>query len=287
MGERPRSVGASAVVTGAGSGIGRAFALALAARGGRVVCADVHGAAAEETAALVVRRGGSACASVVDVAALEDVERLLRESTAFFAGPPDLLVNNAGVGVGGLTIGALPIADWRWAVAVNLWGAIHGCHVFVPVLRAGDRGGIINVCSAASYAAAPGMGAYNVTKAAMLALSETLCAELSGSGVAVTATFPSWVRTDIAKRGRLHGHTAGLAAKLAARGCTPDHVARDALDALDAGRLYTFPQLEPRLLFHAKGLFPSGVRTINALVARAGLLDAGRAPVSPREERKP
>ncbi|MBK8593639.1 MAG: SDR family NAD(P)-dependent oxidoreductase, partial [Sandaracinaceae bacterium] len=110
------SKSSSAVVTGAGSGIGRAFALELAARGGRVVCSDIQLAAAEETVALIEARGGKALALACDVSKLEEVEALAAKSEQWLGNPVDLVVNNAGVGIGGRPIGVIPIEDWHWTV---------------------------------------------------------------------------------------------------------------------------------------------------------------------------
>ncbi len=115
----------------------------------------------------------------------------------WFGGPPTLVINNAGVGAGGTAIGDTDIDDWNWVLGVNLWGPIHGCHVFAPLLREAGYGGIINVASAAAFGAAPGMAAYNVSKAGVLSLSETLAAELSGTGVHVTVLCPTFVKTNI------------------------------------------------------------------------------------------
>jgi NAD(P)-dependent dehydrogenase (short-subunit alcohol dehydrogenase family) len=153
---------ASAVVTGAGSGIGRAFAQEIAARGGRVVVSDINPRTAQETVDLIGR--DRAHAVVADVADLAQVERLAAEAEAWLGGPVDLVINNAGVGVGGAPVGEIPYADWQWALGINLWGVINGCHVFAPRLRALGRGGIVNVCSTASFAAAPNMGPYNTAR---------------------------------------------------------------------------------------------------------------------------
>ena len=108
---------------------------------------------------------------------------------------------------GGAPIGELPLDDWQWVLGINLWGPIHGCHVFAPILRTAEPShaprGIINVASAAAFGAAPGMAAYNVSKAGVLSLSETLAAELSGSGVKVTVLCPTFVKTNILESGRI------------------------------------------------------------------------------------
>lgn len=124
------------------------------------------------------------------------------------------MINNAGVGAGGLPIGETGLDDWRWVLDINLWGPIHGCHVFAPILRDAGYGGIINVASAAAFGAAPGMAAYNVSKAGVLSLSETLAAELSGSGVNVTALCPTFVKTNIVQSGRISAKSTQLADRL-------------------------------------------------------------------------
>src|SRR6202012_4762211 len=150
---------------------------------------------------------------------------------------------NAGVGSGGAHIGELTLDDWRWALGINLWGPIHGCHVFAPILRSAEPSGIprgiINVASAAAFAAAPGMAAYNVSKAGVLSLSETLAAELAGSGVKVTVLCPTFVKTNIVESGRISEESSELANKLMRwTGFSPEKVARTCLDTHDRGDLY-------------------------------------------------
>lgn len=268
MSKQSISTQASAVVTGAGSGIGRAFALELAARGGRVICADINLATAEETVDLIAAKGGQAHALRCDVSQLADVEALAEQAEAWLRGPVSLVINNAGVGAGGQVVGDMPIADWQWALGINLWGVIHGCHVFAPRLRALGRGGIINVCSTASFAAAPRMAAYNVSKAAALALSETLAAEMAGTGIAVTALCLTFVKTNIARDGRISAGSSRLAAKIMDLvGFAPERVAKSTLDALDKNQLYVLPQFDARMIWRSKRLAP-------ALYARgAGLIN--------------
>ena len=157
----PISKSARAVVTGAGSGIGRALALELARRNATVVCSDLSGERAEETAAQVERAGATAYPSVCDVSKYDDVERLAVVAEDFFQCPPTLVVNNAGVGAGGRVIGEIGIDEWYWVLSVNLLGVVHGCEVFAPRLREQPRAGLINVASAAAYMAAPLMAAYS------------------------------------------------------------------------------------------------------------------------------
>jgi NAD(P)-dependent dehydrogenase (short-subunit alcohol dehydrogenase family) len=135
FGSPKRSRTAAAVITGAGNGIGAAFARTLAARGGRVVCSDVDETAARATAEEIIDRGGQATALRCDVSRIDDVERLAENAQDWFDGPPTLVINNAGIGAGGLRIGDISLDDWRRVLDINLWGPIHGCHVFAPILR--------------------------------------------------------------------------------------------------------------------------------------------------------
>ena len=105
-------------------------------------------------------------------------------------------MNNAGVAAGGL-VGEQSLDDWKWIVDINLWGVIHGCHVFAPRFRAQRSGYILNVASAAGFVSLPEMASYNVTKAGVIALSETLCGELSPCGVRVSVTCPSFFKTNL------------------------------------------------------------------------------------------
>lgn len=265
------SRGAAAVVTGAGSGIGRAFALKIARRGGAVLCADINLATAGETVELVQALGGQAWAFKCDVSKLAQVEALAQEAERVLPGPVSLVINNAGVGIGGKPVGDTPIADWKWTLGINLWGVIHGCHVFTPKLRQLGRGGIINVASTASFSAAPLMGPYNVTKAGALALTETMAAELAGSGVAVTALCPTLVKTNINANGRIVGESSKLFDRLMDRfGMSPERVVNDAFAALDRGDLYVMPQFDARLIWRAKRLIPRTYALGTGLINRFG-----------------
>jgi NAD(P)-dependent dehydrogenase (short-subunit alcohol dehydrogenase family) len=270
------SHGASAVVTGAGSGIGAAFAVELGRRGGAVVCSDIDEAAAQNTADAIIEQGAKAVAIRCDVSRFDDVTALAEQAQFWFAGPPTLVINNAGVGAGGVPVGEVSIDDWVWTLGVNLWGPIHGCHVFTPILREAGPShaprGIINVASAAAFAAAPGMAAYNVSKAGVLSLSETLAAELSGTAVRVTVLCPTFVKTNIVDSGRISEESSELAAKLMRwTGFSPHKVARICLDAHDRGDLYCMPQLEAKIGWNVKRLSPQAYTRAAGLISRAGL----------------
>jgi NAD(P)-dependent dehydrogenase (short-subunit alcohol dehydrogenase family) len=253
-----RSRKSSAVITGAGSGIGAAFAAELAGRGGKVVCSDIDETAARRTADTIVAAGGEALTLHCDVSRLDDVVQLAKSAEDWFAGPPTVVVNNAGVGAGGTAVGETDIDDWNWVLGINLWGPIHGCHVFAPILREAHYGGIINVASAAAFAAAPGMAAYNVSKAGVLSLSETLAAELSGTGVNVTVLCPTFVKTNIVEAARITDKSTDMAGRLMRwTGFSPERVARMCLDTLDRGGLYCMPQPDARIGWGIKRFTPT------------------------------
>ncbi|WP_022956388.1 SDR family NAD(P)-dependent oxidoreductase [Perlucidibaca piscinae] len=248
---------AAAVVTGAGSGIGKSFAYEIARRGGAVICADIRQDRAEAVADYLSALGTHAVPYACDVGKSEQMEELARKAPELLKRPVTLVVNNAGVGLGG-AIGEVTLADWHWCMNVNLWGVIHGCHFFAPQLRSVGYGGIINVASAAGFAAAPEMSTYNVTKAGVMSLSETLHAELTGTGVNVTVLCPTVVPTNIANDGRLPERRSDFAKEAMTRFALMDSdtVARKTLDAMDRNQLYILPQVDGRIAWYIKRLAP-------------------------------
>ncbi len=142
---------------------------------------------------------------------------------------------------------------------VNLWGVIHGCHAFLTKFKKLGYGAIINVASAASYTAAPEMSVYNVTKAGVLALSETLSAELRKFNIKVNVLCPTLVPTNIIKNGRIPGRYSKLAdhALMNYALTTSDDVAKLTLTRLDQDELYTIPQIDAKLFWLMKRASPS------------------------------
>ncbi|MRG96552.1 SDR family NAD(P)-dependent oxidoreductase [Polyangium spumosum] len=256
-----RSSGCS-VITGAGGGFGRALALELAARGGRLVLSDLHPSAAEETARLARARGAASVTAVgCDVTKMEEVEALAKTCE----GPVDLLVNNAGVSSGGL-VGDLALEDWRWTIEVDLFGVIHGCHAFVPRMKKQGSGHILNVASAAGLLCAPRMAAYNAAKAGVIAISETLAVELDGTGVGVTVLCPTFFKTDIVNSGRFADpETKKLADKLMSTGRPVEEVVLAALSAVERDELYAVPMADARWLWRLKRVVPSSFRKLVSL----------------------
>ena len=175
--------GRTAVVTGAGSGIGLELARAAVALGMRVVLADVQPDALEAAAAELAARGADVLPVRVDTSRPEQVDDLAAAVHRRY-GAPHLLFNNAGVGAGGL-IWEQTLKTWEWVVGVNLLGVAHGLRLFVPMMLeaaaadAGFEGHVVNTASMAGLVNAPNMGVYNVTKHAVVSLSETLYHDLA------------------------------------------------------------------------------------------------------------
>ncbi len=256
--ERPR-----AVVTGAGSGLGRALCLTLASRGGRVVVSDVNEAEARETVRRVGLAGGEAWAVACDVTRAEQVDALAAECERHLGGV-DLVVNNAGVAVAG-QVGRLPLAEWKRVLDVNLWGVIHGCHSFVPLLRRQGSGHVLNIASAAGLLSAPFMAPYNVSKAAVVSLSESLFAEVQPAGIGVSVVCPLFFRTNIAATWHAEPDAEGerlraLAARLVDRSPVgPEEIARACLEGVERGDFYVVPMRAGRWLWRLKRLSPEGI----------------------------
>ncbi len=198
-----------AVITGAASGFGREFALLGARLGMKLVLADVQRDGLEATAANVRALGAEAIAQACDVRKGEQVEALAAAAMQRF-GAVHLVFNNAGVGAGGLVWESTE-ADWEWVLGVNLWGVIHGVRVFTPLmLKCAEQdpafeGHIVNTASMAGLLAPPAMGVYNVSKHAVVALSETLYHDLQlvDAPIGASVLCPYFVPTGISQSERV------------------------------------------------------------------------------------
>lgn len=190
------------VITGAGSGIGRATAHAFAARRARLHLVDIDGERVEQVAAEL--SGEAPCATAhqvdcADAAAMQQLAQDVYEAN----GRVDVLHNNAGVCVGG-PIEDVTLEDWRWIIDVNLWGVVHGIAAFVPrMIEQGGGGHIVNTASMAGLVGLPMVVPYCTTKFAVVGLSEALAAELAVHRIHVTTVCPASVRTDVMRAARL------------------------------------------------------------------------------------
>ncbi|MFJ1760185.1 SDR family oxidoreductase [Amycolatopsis sp. NPDC088138] len=228
------------VVTGAGSGIGRATALAFADEGADVVITDIDPDAAAETVKLLQEKGVDAAEYTVDSSDGPAVHRFAEQVKAEH-GVPDIVVNNAGIGMSGSFLDT-SVEDWERVIDVNLWGVIHGCRAFAPMLIERAEGGqIVNLASAAAYLPSKILSAYATTKSAVLTLSVCLRAELAADHIGVTAVCPGIVKTNITNTTRFVGvseeeqqRRQKESSKLyARRGFGPEGVAKDILRAVE------------------------------------------------------
>ncbi len=256
--------GRTAVITGAASGFGREFARIGRALGMRLVLADIDAVALDKTIAEMGARP-DVVGMQVDVSDSGQVERLAALAKESF-GPVHLLFNNAGVAAGGY-VWENSERDWEWVLGVNLMGVVHGLRHFLPAMlessRAGEPAHIVNTASIAGWLNAPLMGVYNVSKQAVVALSETLYhdLQLAGSAIGVSLLSPAFVATGISHSHRNRpahlGSDAPTPSQRAAQAQSQKavasgrmsavEVARMTFDAIRANRFYIFthPQILP------------------------------------------
>lgn len=192
-----------AAITGAGSGIGRALALALAKEGAELALSDINAASLQETAALVQSAGASPTLTVVDVAD-RDAIYAWAEATAAHFGKVNLIFNNAGVAQSA-PVDSLTDEDFKWVMDINFWGVVHGTQAFLPYLQAAGEGHIINLSSLFGLVAVPGLASYNSSKFAVRGFTETLRQELdmAKNGVSVSCVHPGGIKTNIARDARM------------------------------------------------------------------------------------
>ena len=244
------------VVTGAASGIGRATIRAFAHTGASVVAVDIDAEGAEGVAADC---GGRAYqADVADRGAMG----ALAEALISDVGVPDVVVNNAGVGMSGRFLDTTP-EDWDWILGINLRGVINGCWAFGPSMVRRGSGHVVNVASILAYAPRATEPAYCTTKAAVLALSQCLRADWHENGVGVSVVCPGLTATSIITSGRFRGERARAETvddleRLFARGHPPDTVAAAIVDAVARNRGVVPVGGESRLGWLARRLLPSG-----------------------------
>ncbi|OBF22857.1 short chain dehydrogenase [Mycobacterium kubicae] len=259
-----------ALVTGAGAGIGRATAIELARQGARkVVIVDLDVTAAEDTAAAVREAGSDAVVYQVDVtdeAAMNDLAAQVHDDH----GVVDILVNNAGIAVAGRFLETTP-EHWDAIMAVNVRGVISGSRAFgAQMVERGEGGTIINISSAAAFVPSKSMIAYGTTKAAVLAFSEALRADLADEGITVTAVCPGFVNTNIARSTIYAGMSAEQQERARAkadaayrrRNFTPEATAKAIVKAVRTGAPVVPVAAESRLGYAMRRISPSVLRLI-------------------------
>jgi NAD(P)-dependent dehydrogenase (short-subunit alcohol dehydrogenase family) len=255
--------GKVAVITGAGSGIGRSTALLLARQGASVHAADVNADSAAQVAREIEAAGGRATAHALDVSDPDAVEALA-ESIFGSEGHVDILHNNAGIGFAG-NAEDTTVADWQRVIGVNLLGVAYGIQAFVPrMLAQGRPASVINTASQAGINPAPKLAPYAASKYGVVGLTESLNAELSSRGIHFSAICPGVIATQIVATATVRGDLATKHGKLTdfyrKRGVSPDEVAQAVLRAIDRHTLivpvprrqvmlpYLLHRISPRLM---------------------------------------
>jgi NAD(P)-dependent dehydrogenase (short-subunit alcohol dehydrogenase family) len=250
------------LITGANSGFGKAMAMHFGRNGWRVAVtgrrADAVRAAAED-----VRAAGAAEALevIIDVAKPEDLAAAAARIEAQWGGL-DILVNNAGI-IDSARLQDITLEQWHRIMDINLWGVIHGCHAFIPMLIRQKSGHVLNMASSAGLFSLPEMAHYSVPKAAVIALSETMRAELARYGISVTVSCPAAFASDILnKEGVDVGRSVTLRAldKDAQSGRhTSESVAAHAIRTMERGHLYDIAHDSMELLWFIKRLMPETI----------------------------
>ena len=227
-----------AAITGAGSGIGRSLARALAARGAHLALCDIDEDGLAETVALCEGSGVKVTSQRVDVADRAAVEAWA-EQVVSEHGRVNLVFNNAGVACAA-TIEGISYDDFEWLMNINFWGVVYGTKAFLPHLVAAGEGHIVNMSSVFGLISIPAQSAYNSSKFAVRGFTDALRIELDAArnGVSATTVHPGGVKTNIARNARMDeavmGHDASDFDKIAMT--TPDKAARQILDAVQKNK---------------------------------------------------
>jgi NAD(P)-dependent dehydrogenase (short-subunit alcohol dehydrogenase family) len=254
-----------AFITGAASGLGKTLCLELARDGWTIGICDLNPQQLELTAAEIEQAGGKALSFTLDVSDKgrykEAVESFLDQT-----GGIDLLVNNAGVGDGG-AFEDYSLENWQWLLSINQMGPLYGCHYFVPVMKRQGYGQIINISSAAAFMNPGYMSAYNMSKAAVLSLSETLFAELRQHNIKIAVVMPTFFNSGIMQHCRSTDSTLEVVNYLMGLSNLPVEILANNILKLSArGRFYIIMPLQARIFFHLKRFFPFSTLKMNSLI---------------------
>ena len=262
------------VITGAGSGFGRGLALDFARLGWKVAVSDINMERVEESVRLVNGAGGQGMAVKCDVTRHEEVQALADAVIAKW-GTVDIIINNAGVPVVGF-MEKISLEDWKFEIDLMLMGVIYGCRIFIPIFKKQGWGHIVNTASSAGIVSLPEMAPYNVTKAGVISLSETLRCELRGSNIGVTVVCPTFFKTNLMDQIRTTDeHQFKMANAFFERMSfgTIESVSRATLKAIRKNKLYVLPQPDAKLFWFLKRMTPNTYYNINAFLYSHGILD--------------
>ena len=252
------------LITGATSGMGEALAMQFARAGFHVAVASRNPGKVAATCEQVKKAGGDPLAITLDVTRTADFEAAVALVDKTWGGL-DILINNAGVVTAGKVADIGPEV-WEQSLSTDLWSVIHGSRLFLPLLQRSGGGHIANVASAAGLLAAPDLATYNVAKAGVVSLSETLKVELADCNIDVTVSCPTIFESDLfdieGHRGDVvKGVTArGLAREMATTRISSDFVAASLLRAMARRRMYDLPQRDAKFQWWASRAFPETFR---------------------------
>jgi short-subunit dehydrogenase len=245
-----------AVITGGASGLGLAAAELLAARGWRLALLDRDEPRLTSAAEALRALGSPHCEAFAVDTTDEAAVKFAIDAFAGRLGGLDLALNSAGVAAAG-SLDETPSADWRWILEINVLGVVHSCRAEAPHMVAAGRGLIVNVASAAAFMSAATMGAYNASKAAVVALSETLHHELAADGVQVAVAMPGFFRTRLMEHARATADARAFAERLMDRsGMAASDIAGEILARAAAGETHLVLPATYRWLWRFKRLAP-------------------------------
>ena len=264
------------LITGAGSGLGRALAGAYGERGARLLLADCQEAGLAEVAASLQGRGVEVLTQLCDVRQTDAVTALVQRAVSAW-GRLDLMINNAGVAVSGPVVD-VTLDDWHWVMDINFYGVLHGCQAAARVMQAQGQGHIVNIASMAGLLNPPEMAAYNASKAAVVSLSETLAAEMAPYGVAVHLICPGFFATGLGRslRSTRASTAAALERLMRSSPLDADAIAARIISACERGEACLLPHAEGRRYWRLKRWWPAGFRRRMQAMAIAMAAKAAR-----------
>lgn len=252
------------LITGATAGLGEALALQFATAGFKVAIASRNPEKVAATAARVQQAGAEALQVQLEVTSVEDFEAAAIKVEQAWGGL-DILINNAGVLTAG-KIADIGLEVWQQSLDTDLWSVIHGCRTLLPLLEKQGGGHLVNIASAAGLLAGPDMATYNVAKAAVVSLSETLSVELADKHIDVTVSCPTVFKSHLLDSA---GHEGDVVVGLTAEGLQHDmdttsvsseDVAASLIKAMARRRMYDVPQLDAKITWWAARAFPETFR---------------------------
>ncbi len=261
------------VITGAGSGLGRALALEFARKKWRIAVAEIDDERAKETVAMARKEGGTAITIHCDVTKPEDLDNVLNKLLQEWQGV-DILINNAGVASAGW-FEKIPLEKWDWIIGLNTNSIIHGCRSFIPYFKERKSGYIVNVASNAGIASLPEMASYNATKAAAISLTETLRIELAASNIGVSVVCPTFFKTNLMdqfsspdeRQRKLADTFFGHAT------VTSEKVARHTIESIEKNRFYVITQKDGRNMWRMKRFAPELYFKVFGMIYKTGFFD--------------